>query len=91
LNPKDKADINESDSKSQVFVLNALEYFAGSSSGENIILPIDATVSCLMSSNQSLMTNSDIKANASICIIYEYAPSGQVEINGSETENSVRA
>jgi hypothetical protein len=91
LNPKDKVAINESDRKSQVFVLNTLEYLAGSSSGENIILPIDATVSCLMSSNQSLVTNADIKANASICIIYEYAPFEQVVINGSGTENPVRA
>lgn len=86
LKPKEKIAFNEPRGKSQIFVLDELGQFKGSSSGESIILPIDATVSCLMSSNQSLNTGADIKANASICIVYEYTPLEQVVINGSGTE-----
>jgi hypothetical protein len=92
LNPSDEISLNESNNKSQLYALESLEEFLGSSSGDNIVLPVSVTTLSSIQSNEVIMTRVIPQANASICIIYEFTPSdGKGVINGSRTQNPVQA
>lgn len=75
LNPSEEMSLNESDNKFQIYTLESLEDFLGSSSGDNIVLPISVTTLNSIQSDEVIMTRVIPQANASICIIYEYSPS----------------
>jgi hypothetical protein len=91
LNPLEEISLNESSNKSQLYVLDSLADFRGSSSGDNVVLPLAVTTLSSIRSDEVIMTRVVPQANASICIIYEFAPAMKGVINGSGTENSVQA
>jgi hypothetical protein len=83
LNPSEEISLNESTNKSQIYALEPLKDFLGSSSGDNIVLPISVTTLNSIRSDEVIMTQVIPQANASICIIYEFSPSdGKGAING---------
>jgi hypothetical protein len=74
LNPLEEISINVSNNKSQLYAIESLEDFIGSSSGDSIVIPLSVTTLSSIRSDEVIMTRVIPQASALICIIYEYSP-----------------
>jgi hypothetical protein len=75
------ASSSESFNRLESFDLSSFDGFAGSSSGETIILPFASTTQSSTRFGGHVTASLDSLSAASVCIIYEFAPTKGAQIN----------
>ncbi|MEI6104261.1 MAG: choice-of-anchor E domain-containing protein [Methanothrix sp.] len=84
LSPNETASSSESINRSRSFDLSSFDGFAGSSSGETIILPLTVSTHSSTLFSGDIMTELKSHGAASVCITYEFVPAKGAQINLSE-------
>jgi hypothetical protein len=91
LSPKEVLSISKSSNNSQSFELTDLDGFAGSSSGDTVLLPIALTSFSSMQMTGGIKADVVPRGAATVCIAYEYIPAEERGISGTGTGDQVPA